>query len=101
MQDVAYTLMTKTDYPSFAYLWDGEKTIAEHWSKKWIAYKFNEDSEFSVEGGGDLSHCHPMFGSVVSWLFERVAGLDLRGVYKKSRPCSIRPRQSSFAIIKF
>ena len=83
MKDLAWTLMTQTDYPSFAYLLKGETTISEHWSKKWIAYKFSEDSDVVVEGGGDLSHCHPMFGSVVSWLFERVAGLDLRSVYKK------------------
>ena len=83
MKDLALRLMTQKTYPSFAYLLNGETTIVEHWSKKWIAYKFSEDRDEVIEGGGDLSHCHPMFGSVVSWLFERVAGLDLRGVYKK------------------
>ena len=83
MEDLALTMMTKTDYPSFAYLLDGETTISEHWSKKWISYKFSEDSDNVVEGGGDLSHCHPMFGSVVSWLFERVAGLDIRHACNK------------------
>lgn len=81
MKDLALKLMRQTDYPSFAYLLEGETTISEHWSKKWIAYKFSEDSEEVIDDDGDLSHCHPMFGSVVSWLFEYVAGLDIRGVY--------------------
>jgi alpha-L-rhamnosidase len=37
MRDLALRLMMQTDYPSFAYLLEGETTIAEHWSKRWIS----------------------------------------------------------------
>ena len=77
MDALAYELMTQTDYPSFAYMLRDETTFPEHWSKKWIDYKFSEDDDTVVEGGGELSHCHPMFGSVTQWLYESVAGLDI------------------------
>ncbi|MBQ4099436.1 MAG: family 78 glycoside hydrolase catalytic domain [Clostridia bacterium] len=79
MADVAFSIMTKTDYPSFAYMLDGETTLSEHWSKKWPDYHIG-NSDVIVKGGGHLSHCHPMFGSVVAWLYKRVAGIDLSNV---------------------
>lgn len=90
MKDIAYGMMTKMDYPSYAYMLKGETTLPEHWSKKWIKYSFSESKEYVVEGGTDVSHCHPMYGSVVEWLFEKVAGLDLSNFYKKV--VKIRPR---------
>ena len=81
MEEVAYRIMTATDYPSYAYMLDGETTLSEHWSKRWPDYHIC-NSDAVVKGGGHLSHCHPMFGSVVAWLYKRVAGLDLSSVYQ-------------------
>ncbi len=80
MEDIAYKLMTQRDYPSYHYMLDGETTIPEHWSKMWPDY-FVNDTKY-VKGGGDVSHCHPMFGSVVAWLYKRVVGLDVSSFYK-------------------
>lgn len=83
MRDIAYRLMTAKTYPSYYTLMEDDTTFAEHWSKKWPDYYYgNENSRF-IKGGGDLSHCHPMYGSVCSWLYERVAGLDLTELYRK------------------
>ncbi|MBQ5930007.1 MAG: family 78 glycoside hydrolase catalytic domain, partial [Clostridia bacterium] len=81
MEDIAYKMMSATDYPSYAYMLQGETTLSEHWSKKWPDYHIG-NSEEVVKGGGHLSHCHPMFASVVAWLYKRVAGLDLSNVYQ-------------------
>ncbi len=79
MEEIAYRMMTQVDYPSYAFMLDGETTIPEHWSKYWPDYYIN-NSDVLVKGGGELSHCHPMFGSVVAWLYKSVAGLDLSNV---------------------
>lgn len=79
MEEIAYRMMTQVDYPSYSFLLDGETTISEHWSKYWPDYYIN-NSDVLVKGGGELSHCHPMFGSVVAWLYKSVAGLDLSNV---------------------
>lgn len=81
MEDIAYKMMTATDYPSYAHMLQGETTLSEHWSKRWPDYHIGNSDEV-VKGGGHLSHCHPMFGSVVAWLYKRVAGLDLSNVYQ-------------------
>lgn len=61
-----------------------ETTFPEHWSKKWPDFYVGDIGNSKlVKGGGDLSHCHPMYGSVVSWLYEKVAGLDLSGLYEQ------------------
>ncbi len=79
---VAYQIMTAKTYPSYFSLMEGDTTFSEHWSKKWPDYYFGEPGNSRlVKGGGDLSHCHPMFGSVAAWLYERVAGLDLSELY--------------------
>ncbi len=83
LKDLAYKLMTQKTYPSYYWMLDGETTLCEHWSKKWIAYKKAEDLENAISGGTDNSHCHPMFGSVVAWLYEHVAGFDLNGYADK------------------
>lgn len=75
--DEAYNLLTQVDYPSYAYLLNDETTIPEHWSKKWIPYKPNDDSDEIIEIVNDVSHCHPMFGSITSWIEKYVGGLDL------------------------
>ncbi len=91
LRDIAWELMTAKTYPSYFNLMDGDGTFSEHWSKKWPDYYFGEPKNSRlVKGGGDLSHCHPMYGSVVAWLYERVAGLDLSELYRREiliKPC--------------
>lgn len=69
MSDIAFRLLTAKDYPSYAFVLKGESTLSEHWSKKWPDYKTGKGDEV-IKGGGDLSHCHPMFASVISRLFK-------------------------------
>lgn len=76
MEDIAFAIMTQKDYPSYSFMLEGETTLCEHWSKRWPDYHIGNSPEI-VKGGGHLSHCHPMFGSVVAWLYKRVAGIDL------------------------
>ncbi len=55
--DVVFDLMSQKDAPGFGYLLDDRNsTLWEFW-----------------DGGG--SHCHPMFGSVVSWFYGSLAGI--------------------------
>ena len=56
--ETAYTIMNQTNYPGYGYMISqGATTLWECWEK---------------ENG---SHNHPMFGSVVAWMFKYVAGL--------------------------
>lgn len=73
--DIAYELMTVETYPSYYSMLKDETTLSEHWSKYWPTVSSKEGVETPLEG--DVSHCHPMFGSVVAWLYRHVAGLDL------------------------
>ena len=77
MADIAYWIMTAPDYPSYAAMLEGETTLSEHWSRRWPDYRIGADGSSIVKGGQELSHCHPMLGSTVAWLYERVAGLEL------------------------
>ena len=81
-RDVAYKLMDRKEYPSFAFMLKGETTLCEHWSKYWPTYS-PDNGETIISGGGDVSHCHPVLGGVVYWLNESVGGLDLSNLYKK------------------
>jgi len=61
--DIAYKLMDQRDFPGYGYLMDDKNsTLWEIW-----------------DGGGDdpngSGHCHPMFGSVVAWLYNSLAGI--------------------------
>jgi alpha-L-rhamnosidase len=83
-RDIAWEIMTAKTYPSYFNLMEGDSTFSEHWSKKWPDYYLGEPKNSRlVKGGGDLSHCHPMYGSVVAWLYEKVAGLDLSALYRR------------------
>ena len=75
--------MAQKSYPSYHYMLENETTLSEHWSKKWPDYYRGDDNSRLVKGGGDLSHSHPMYGSIVSWLYDRVAGLDLSKLSEK------------------
>lgn len=90
-RDIAFRIMTSKTYPSYFSLMEGDTTFSEHWSKKWPDYYIGEPGNSQlVKGGGDLSHCHPMYGSVAAWLYERVAGLDLSELYRgivHVKPC--------------
>lgn len=81
MADVALKILKRKEYPSYEFLLENETTLSEHWAKKWPDYKFGPDSEV-VKGGGDVSHCHPMFGSVAEFAFSYAGGLDISELYK-------------------
>jgi len=62
--DIAYKLMTQPDFPGYGYLMDDKNsTLWETW-----------------DGGVDDPHgsgrCHPMFGSVVAWFYNSLAGIN-------------------------
>ena len=74
--DLAYRLMDRRDFPGYGYLADpANNTLWETWS-----------------GLGDdngTGHCHPMFGSVVAWLYRDLAGI---------RPDAAAPGMRRFVI---
>lgn len=70
--DLAYEILTEKTGPSYYDMMQGETTLCEHWYKHWPG---NPDSY--------VSHCHPMFGSVIAWMVKNVAGLDLSGLCDK------------------
>lgn len=80
--DVAIKLMQQREYPSYAWMLENETTLCEHWSKYWPK-TCSGDGEEKTALDGDVSHCHPMYGSVVAWLYKHVAGLDLSRLYEK------------------
>lgn len=56
--DLAYTVMNRRDFPSFGFnIERGATTLWEYWT-------------------GDLSHSHPMFGSVTAWFFHGLGGIN-------------------------
>lgn len=81
-EDVAYKLMARKEFPSFSFMLDGETTLCEHWSKHWPTYS-PDNGKTIIEGGGHVSHCHPVLGGATAWLTETVAGLNLTKLYKK------------------
>ncbi len=82
MADIAWRMLTCSGYPSYRYMLEGETTVPEHWSKMWPDYFIN-DTKY-VKGGGDVSHCHPMFGSIVAWMYKAVAGVELTHLPEKT-----------------
>ncbi|MBO4594723.1 MAG: family 78 glycoside hydrolase catalytic domain [Clostridia bacterium] len=75
-QDLAYEIFTYKGVPSFYAMLENETTLCEHWNKKWPDLLYDSDGNI-VENFSDVSHCHAMFGSVVAWMYRRIAGLDL------------------------
>ncbi len=62
--DLAYDIACRTTYPSWGYMIEnGATTLWELWQKR--------------EGPSMNSHNHPMFGSVGSWLYKALAGIDI------------------------
>ncbi len=70
--DVAFRVLTEKTAPSYYDMIDGETTLPEHWFKHWPG-----------QPGTDVSHSHPMFGSVLLWVYKHVAGLDISELYAK------------------
>jgi len=58
MEDVAFSIMNQRDYPGFGdyILGKGATTLWENWD-------------------GGQSHSHPMYGSVVRWFYQALAGI--------------------------
>ncbi len=79
--DVVFRIMLNEKFPSYHYMLEGETTLCEHWSKYWPPTSSAENEETVLTG--DVSHCHPMLGSVVAWMFKHVAGLDLSEAHKQ------------------
>lgn len=74
--DLAYKLMNQRDFPSYGYLADKKNnTLWETWN-----------GDGNDEGCG---HCHPMFGSVVSWFYNSLAGI---------KPDEVNPGMKHFYI---
>jgi alpha-L-rhamnosidase len=62
--DVAFRVATRTDYPSWGYMFArGATTMWERWEE--------------ATGGGMNSHNHPMYASIGAWLHRWVAGIRL------------------------
>lgn len=62
--DIAYQIMNQREAPGYAYLLDeANSTLWENWD-------------------GTASRCHPMFGSVVTWFYRSLAGIN----YDEAKP---------------
>ncbi|WP_449462296.1 family 78 glycoside hydrolase catalytic domain [Tardisphaera miroshnichenkoae] len=62
--DLAYDVITQTSYPGYGYMIrEGATTLWERWEL--------------LTGTAMNSHNHIMFGSVDSWLYRRVAGINV------------------------
>jgi alpha-L-rhamnosidase len=61
--DTAYEIVTQKTYPSWGYmLANGATTLWERWEE--------------LTGGGMNSHNHPMMGSVSSWFYKYLGGIN-------------------------
>jgi alpha-L-rhamnosidase len=69
-EDIGYALLTEKTAPSFYNMVEGETTLPEHWLSHY-------------EEKATISHCHPMFGAVLAWVYKNVGGLNLSKLYQK------------------
>ncbi|NPV83617.1 MAG: family 78 glycoside hydrolase catalytic domain [Candidatus Aminicenantes bacterium] len=77
--DLAYDIMTRTDFPSYGYMIrNGATTLWELWQKR--------------EGPSMNSHNHPMFGSVGAWFYKALAGINMAPDSVAFRKLVIRPQ---------
>jgi len=62
--DLAYDILTRTDFPSYGYMIkNGATTLWEIWQKR--------------EGPSMNSHNHPMLGSIGAWFYRALAGINI------------------------
>lgn len=77
--DLAYDLASQTSYPSWGYMIaNGATTLWELWQFK--------------TGPSMNSHNHPMFGSIGSWFYQTLAGIDQQNDSSGFQNILIRPR---------
>lgn len=82
MADLALKILNRKKFPSYWYLLDGETSVPETWSKHRLDFFIGKEK--IIEAGEELSHSHPMFGSVLGKLCRYVGGMDLFHLYEKS-----------------
>jgi len=71
--DLAYTLMNQRDFPGFGFMIEkGATTI-------WETFQ------------GDVSHSHPMFGSVCAWFYQHLGGITPDPAYPGFKHTIIKP----------
>ncbi len=71
--DLAYTLMNQRDFPGFGWMIEkGATTI-------WETFQ------------GDVSHSHPMFGSVCAWFYQNLGGISPDPMYPGFKHTIIKP----------
>lgn len=68
-KDLAYNILTGRQEPSYRDMLKGATTLREH-------FRLRHRNRDGLDGSF-VSHCHPMFGSVIPWVVKHVAGLDL------------------------
>lgn len=77
--DLAYDIMTRTDFPSYGYMIkNGATTIWELWQKR--------------EGPSMNSHNHPMFGSIGAWFYRALAGINMAPETQAYKKLIIKPQ---------
>ena len=70
--DLAYTLFTQTEYPSWGYsVVNGSTSIWERWNSYTVEEGFNDPSMNSFS--------HYAYGSVAEWMFSQAAGIQSDG----------------------
>lgn len=79
--DLAYTIATQTDYPSWGYMIEnGATTIWERWE-----YKTGVDMN---------SHNHAMYGSIITWMYKYLAGISpLEPGFRRTAICPYIPQK--------
>ncbi len=76
--DLAYSVATQTTYPSWGYMIKGGATTL------WERWEY-------MAGGGMNSHNHIMFGSVDTWFYRVLAGINLDASESGFRKVIIKP----------
>jgi len=77
--DLAYDILTKTDFPSYGYmLKNGATTLWEIWQQR--------------EGPSMNSHNHPMFGSIGAWFYRALAGINIAPDSEAYKKLVIKPQ---------
>ncbi|HOP61538.1 MAG TPA: family 78 glycoside hydrolase catalytic domain [Candidatus Saccharicenans sp.] len=77
--DLAYDILTKTDFPSYGYMIkNGATTLWEIWQQR--------------EGPSMNSHNHPMFGSIGAWFYRALAGINIAPDSEAYKKLVIKPQ---------